>query len=112
MSASIVDDSTISWWYVPGWPAGRSGGLVLVYAVGVVQMIVQGAELHAGFVQQQAIARRILLGETILAADSGLGTLPVDFRVHLGGYRPDDLAGVCLGLGERVHVVHGVGGDR
>ena len=32
-----VDDSTISWWYVPGWPAGRSGGLVLVY-VGMALM--------------------------------------------------------------------------
>lgn len=27
-----VDDSTIGWWYVPGWPGGRSAALVLVYA--------------------------------------------------------------------------------
>jgi alpha-1,6-mannosyltransferase len=32
-----VDDSTIGWWYVPGWPGGRSGGLVLVY-VGMALM--------------------------------------------------------------------------
>jgi hypothetical protein len=32
-----VDDSTISWWYVPGWPSGRGGGLALVY-VGMALM--------------------------------------------------------------------------
>src|SRR5690242_5765017 len=32
-----VNDSTISWWYVPSWPAGRSGGLALVY-VGMALM--------------------------------------------------------------------------
>jgi hypothetical protein len=34
---AAVNDATIGWWYVPGWPSSRHGGVILIY-VGMALM--------------------------------------------------------------------------